>query len=129
MIVNIKTDQDMELYLEHFRQLDEEDREVELKDWEERMKGEYSNFEFLTFLKVLDYLGIENDNDDLFLISELDKTRKELEVIVDCILDGCKTRKGEIHIHDSSKELMDQINQTLNECDSLYKYYNEKVIN
>jgi hypothetical protein len=103
MIVNLITEQDMELYLEHFKELSEDDKDLELKDWEERMKGEYSNYEFLTFLKVLDYLGIENHSDDLFLISEIDKTRNELEVIVDCILDKCKTKNGDIKIHDISK--------------------------
>ena len=119
----IKTEKDAELYFEYFKNINIDEQDVELSYWLDRIDNVYNNFELLAFLKVLDYLEIDDNRESFQTIDVLSEGRKELESCLDSILDKYNPKSIK------QKELLDKINESLSEYDALYKFYNEKIIN
>jgi hypothetical protein len=123
MLKEITSEIDMESYLEYFKNLDSISKNKELELWEKKILGEHNNYELLTFYGVLDYMGIDTSGpNDLNIIDTLCSSKNELNDLVDCILDKYDG-------HQRQNDLLDEINNTLKECDMLEKYYKEKIIN
>lgn len=119
---NIVSESDIHLYLDYFKKLNEDQIQDEISLWENRMQNDdYTHYEFLTFLKVLELLEVDSIN-DIQTVDFLSNTIEELKDLSDCTLDKYEGSE-------SQTKLLDDINKSLTECELLYKYYNEKIIN
>lgn len=119
---SIVSESDIHLYLDYFKKLNENQIQDEISLWENKIQNDdYTHFEFLTFLKVLELLEVDSSN-DIQTVDFLNSTIEELKDLSDCTLDQYE---GE----ESQTKLLDDINKSLTECELLYKYYNEKIIN
>lgn len=119
---SIVSDPDIQLYLDYFKKLNDIEIQDEITLWENKIQNDdYTHYEFLAFLKILELLEI-NSNDDLQTIDVLSSTIDELKGLSDYTLDQYEGS-------DNQTKLLDNINKSLTECEMLYKYYNEKLIN
>lgn len=118
----IVSESDIHLYLDYFKKLNEDQIQDEISLWENKIQNDdYTHFEFLTFLKVLELLEVDSSN-DIQTVDFLNSTIEELKDLSDCTLDQYEGAE-------SQTKLLDDINKSLTECELLYKYYNEKIIN
>ncbi len=119
---SIICESDIHLYLDYFKKLNSKQVQDEISIWERKIQNDdYTHLEFLTFLKVLDLLEI-NSNNDIETIDVLGSTIEELKDLSDSTLDQYEGSENQT-------KLLDDINKSLTECEMLYKYYNEKIIN
>ena len=125
MEIKILSELDIDKYLEYFKNLNSKNKEVEINKLVERITKKHNHYEFLLFLKIMDYIGIESEVDDLKTIDNLSDTIKELSGLSDFTLDNISSRG----ITNRQRNLLDSIHKTIVECEILYRYYNEKIIN
>lgn len=119
---NIVSESDIQLYLDYFKKLNDIQIQDEITIWEKKIQNDdYTHYEFLAFLKILDLLEI-NSNNDIQTIDVLSNTIDELKDLSDYTLDQYEGSEKQT-------KLLDNINKSLTECEMLYKYYNEKIIN
>ena len=123
MRMEIKEESDIICYIQMFKSLNQSDIKKELDDWEKLIENDsYNKYEFLTFMKILDIMEYNQTSNDTKTIDVLNNTIDELRFLTDYTLDGYQGTKGQI-------SLLDNINKSLVECEMLYKYYNEKIVN
>lgn len=118
---NISSEINIESYIEYFKALNSKEIEIELTTWEKKIQdNSYNKFEFLAFLKILDILDFNSCSNDIQTIEVLNSSIEELSSLSDCTLDSYSGTKRQ-------KELLDNINKSLSECEMLCKYYNDKI--
>ena len=121
-MISISSESEMNLYLEEFNKKKGKDYLEEIDLWTKKMEGSnYTHYDLLTFMKIMDNIS-PDDSDSLNQINFFSYQIEELSKLMDYLLD---------RYNDSPKyiEFIDKINNSLNECKSFYKYYNEKIIN
>lgn len=136
-INEILTEQDTELYLEYFKNLTGDDFQIEIDEWMSIMETQHTHVQFLTFLKVTDLLGYDKTRDDIKMVSLLQDSIQELSSLADYTLDTHNSQNirlvGKCRIEkpfgERQKKLLDDIFISIGECEMLYKYFNEKIIN
>lgn len=120
---NILSEKDIQLYLDYFKKLNDIEIQSEIDIWEKKIENDdYNHFEFLAFLKILDILEVSYNSSDIKTIDVLSNTIEELKGLSDYTLDQYQGTEKQT-------KLLDDINKSLTECEMLYKYYNEKIIN
>ena len=133
MVSKILSEDDINEYMAHFQKLNYIQREKELDIWEKKIQGDHNNYELLTFLKILDYMNIDIiDSDISEVIEVIDKSKKELTDMIDYILDtynNYQLTNKSLRITDRQKSLLDKINNSISECDTINNHINEKIIN
>jgi FtsZ-binding cell division protein ZapB len=119
---SIVSESDIQLYLDYFKKLNDLQIQDEITLWENKIQDDdYTHYEFLAFLKILDLLEVKSNN-DIQTIDVLSSTIEELKDLSDYTLDQYEGSEKQT-------KLLDNINKSLTECEMLYKYYNEKIIN
>lgn len=128
-INDIKTKEDVNIYLDYFSKL--KNKENEIDEICQLMEGNNcNNFQALTLFIISD---VEGDADTISLI---DNSRKNLFNLTDYILDKytCENllrypRYKMRKMSDREINLLDEINYQLDGYDELLKFFNEKIIN
>ena len=129
-INDIKTESDVNIYLDYFSSLKDKDKDNEIEEVSTFMESDnYNNFQFLALIKISDIEG------DVETISYINESKKGLYSLINYILDKHTVEKS-IHprykmkkLSDREIKILDEINYQLDGYDAILKYFNEKIIN